>query len=104
MTNRHAHSTRFDRVFIDNDLTNDVIEVWINSERVKDFPAPKMIERTCYPDGTMKIIKERTEPIREQYKRFANITRQFTKTTFAYLFVKEEPKQLTIEQQLTEIH
>ena len=55
MTNRHAHSTRFDRVFIDNDLTNDVIEVWINSDRMKEPTIAPNISHAVYPDGTMKL-------------------------------------------------
>lgn len=64
MTNRNESSTRFDRVFINSDLADDAIEVWLNADTMKEAKIAPGICRTALPDGSYKTINH--QPIHIQ--------------------------------------
>lgn len=55
MTNRNESSTRFDRVFINSDLADDAIEVWLNADKAKEPKVAPNISHTVYPSGQTKL-------------------------------------------------
>lgn len=50
--NRNLSTTKWNRVFTDVTLANNIKEVWLNRNEKPVYKLAKNIHHTCFPDGS----------------------------------------------------